>query len=102
MIVRIIDVYVKEPNVEDFRQASLKNREGSIKEPGVLRFDVLQDEADPAHFVLYEVYRDEQATREHKDTAHYRQWRAGVEPMMARSRGSTACRPVAPLDPKEW
>jgi autoinducer 2-degrading protein len=102
MIVRLIDVYVKQGQEEAFKAASLENREGSIREPGVLRFDLLQDEAQPAHFMLLEVYRDEQATRDHKETAHYRSWRGRVEPMMARPRAGTACSVVAPTDPAAW
>jgi autoinducer 2-degrading protein len=102
MIVRIIDVHVKEQSIEEFKRITVQNREGSIREEGVLRFDVLQSEDDPGRFILYEVYRDEPATRTHKETGHYRQWREAVEPMMARGRESTACLPVAPTDPGEW
>ena len=102
MIVRVIDVYVKEQSIEEFKRATVKNRQGSIQEPGVLRFDVLQTEAEPDHFVLYEVYRDEQATSDHKDTVHYQEWRTAVEPMMAKPRGGTACTPVAPTEQSEW
>ncbi len=102
MIVRIIDVQVKEQSVEDFKRISVENRGGSIREPGVLRFDVLQSDTDPQHFILYEVYRDEQATLDHKETEHYRSWREAVEPMMARKRESTSCTPIAPADPGEW
>jgi autoinducer 2-degrading protein len=102
MIVRVIDVHVKEQSVGDFKRASVHNRAGSIQEQGVLRFDVLQSDTDPQHFILYEVYRDEQATLDHKGTEHYRLWRDTVEPMMSRKRESTACTPVAPTDPGEW
>ncbi len=102
MIVRVIDVFVKAANIEDFKQASVVNRRGSIAEPGVLRFDVLQDEAKPDHFVLYEVYRDEQATQNHKQTEHYKLWKSSVEAMMAEPRKGTACTPVVPVAESEW
>lgn len=102
MIVRIIDVLVNKQSIEDFKRISVENRGGSILEPGVLRFDVLQSDSDPQHFILYEVYRDEKATMDHKDTSHYQQWREAAEPMMARKRESTSCIPVAPTDPGEW
>ena len=102
MIVRISDVYVKEQNIEEFKALTVENRQGSIQEAGVLRFDVLQSETDPDNFLLYEVNRDQQATLDHKDTEHYQKWRAAVEPMMASKRESTACIPVAPTDPGEW
>ena len=102
MIVRIIDVLVKKESIADFKRISVENRGGSIREPGVLRFDVLQSDSDPQHYILYEVYRDEQATADHKETEHYRRWREAAEPMMARKRESTSCIPVAPTDPGEW
>ena len=102
MIVRIIDVYVKQTEVEKFKDATVKNRGGSINEPGILRFDVLQDSSDSTHFVLYEVYRSEAATMDHKETSHYGEWKAAVEPMMARNRESVACDPIAPIDEDQW
>ena len=102
MIVRVIDVHVLEACIEEFKEATLRNREGSIREAGILRFDLLQDDAEPGHFLLYEVYRDAQATQDHKQTEHYRAWRAAVEPMMAAPRGSTSCTPLAPLDAGQW
>jgi autoinducer 2-degrading protein len=102
MIVRIIDVDVNKQSIEDFKRITVKNREGSIREQGVLRFDVLQSDTDPQQFFLYEVYRDEQATLDHKETEHYQRWREAAEPMMARKRESTSCSPVAPTDPGEW
>ena len=71
MIVTFVHVWVKEGHIEDFREASIANHWESIKEPGNLRFDVLQDDADPAKFVLYEAYESEEASAEHKKTAHY-------------------------------
>ena len=102
MIVRIIDVHVKKQSIEEFKRITVQNREGSIQERGVLRFDVLQSDTDPQHFILYEVYRDEQATLDHKETDHYQSWRQAAEPMMARKRESTSCTPVAPTGPGEW
>jgi autoinducer 2-degrading protein len=102
MIVRIIDVHVNKQSIEEFKRITVQNRAGSIQEQGVLRFDVLHSDSDPQHFILYEVYRDEQATLDHKETDHYQRWREAVEPMMARKRESTSCAPVAPTDPGEW
>ncbi len=102
MIVRVIDVQVKPESVEAFVEATVQNHAGSIAEPGVLRFDVLQDASDPAHFLLYEVYRDQEATLAHKETAHYGAWKSAVESMMARPRRSTSCTPMAPTDPSSW
>ena len=102
MIVRVIDIFVVGDRTDDFRTATEKNHLASIQEPGVIRFDVLQDVDDSSHFMLYEVYQSDEATTAHKQTAHYAEWKAAVEPMMAKSRTSTACSPIAPLNPDMW
>lgn len=102
MIVRVITVYVKPESVEDFRAATEKNHAGSIQEPGVLRFDVLQNAERPTEFLLYEVYTDEPATISHKETTHYAEWKKTVTPMMAKDRESATFTVVAPLDTARW
>jgi autoinducer 2-degrading protein len=102
MVVRPVTVRVKEEHVEAFITATRKNHEGSLREPGVLRFDVLQCVAEPTRFLLYEVYRDEGAAEVHKTTAHYREWKKAVEPMMAEPRESTAFAVIAPQDSARW
>ena len=102
MVVRVINIYIKEGFTGKFIDACKKNHTGSIKEPGVLRFDVLEDSENPLHFILYEVYKDEQATEEHKGTAHYKTWRDEVEPWMAKPREGISCIPIAPADESAW
>jgi autoinducer 2-degrading protein len=102
MIVRVINVAVKEAAVDGFIEASKRNHEGSIREPGVLRFDVLQSSSDPTRFVLYEAYRSNEATALHKETEHYAVWKKAVDPMMAKSRESTAFEVIAPASTEGW
>lgn len=79
-------VRVKGPDVAAFREASLANARASVQEPGVARFDVLQQHDDPTRFVLVEVYRQAADVDRHKGTAHYAAWRDAVAPMMAEPR----------------
>lgn len=83
-----VHVFVKtKPGTEEaFRDASLKNARESAKEPGISRFDVLQDKDDTNSFVLVEVYKDSEAPAKHKETAHYLEWRDTVADMMAEPR----------------
>ena len=69
-----------------------------FKEPGIARFDVVQDTADPTHFVLVEAYRTADAPAAHKETAHYALWRDTVADMMAEPRSSVKFAPVPPDD----
>ena len=86
----------------DFLAATLVNARESLAEPGVLRFDVIQDQADPAHVVLTEVYRDEQAPAAHKLTPHYAAWRDAVAEMMAEPRQSVRYSAVFPAGAGGW
>ena len=102
MIVTFVHVWVKEDHIEDFKEASIANHMESIKEPGNLRFDVLQDNADPAKFVLYEAYESEEASADHKKTAHYLRWRETVADWMAQPRQGVKHIILAPADKGLW
>jgi len=98
--VLVVHVYVcaKPECVEAFKQASLENARASIREPGIARFDVVQQQDDPTRFLFVEVYRDAGAPARHKETAHYARWRDTVAPMMAEPRRSVRYNNVFPDD----
>jgi autoinducer 2-degrading protein len=98
MIIVHVFVHVKPEFVDAFGQASLENARNSVKEPGVARFDVVQQTDDPTRFLLVEVYRTPQAPGQHKDTSHYQTWRDKVAPMMAESRRSIKYTNIFPDD----
>jgi (4S)-4-hydroxy-5-phosphonooxypentane-2,3-dione isomerase len=102
MLVIHVHVRVRPELVADFLDATLVNARASAKEAGVLRFDVIQDEADPAHVVLVEVYRDGEAAAAHKLTPHYATWRDAAAPMMAQPRASERYSAVFPADEAGW
>jgi autoinducer 2-degrading protein len=102
MHVTLVHVHVKREHVEEFIAATLRNHEGTLREPGNLRFDVLQSEEDPTRFILYEVFRTAEDADAHKRTAHYLDWRAKVEPWMASPREGKRYRALAPEDPARW
>ena len=94
MLIVFVHARVKSDCVEAFKQASIENARESVKEPGIARFDVAQQQDDPTRFVLVEVYRTADAPAKHKETAHYAKWRDIVAPMMAEQRTSVKCREV--------
>ena len=98
MLVVHVHVHVKPESVEAFKAASLENARLSVREPGIARFDVLQQSGDPTRFVLVEVYRTPAAPAAHKETAHYQLWRDTVAPMMAEPRTSVKFANVFPAD----
>lgn len=102
MLVVHVHVQVRPERVEDFLAATLVNARASVAEPGVLRFDVIQDQADPAHVILVEVYRDADAPAAHKETPHYAKWRDAVAEMMAKPRASAKFSVVFPASGADW
>jgi quinol monooxygenase YgiN len=88
MLIVQVQVHVKPDCVDAFREATLVNARNSVQEPGIARFDVLQQADDPTRFILIEAYRDTGAPARHKETAHYAAWRDAVASMMAEPRTS--------------
>jgi autoinducer 2-degrading protein len=86
MHVTLVHVHVKPEHLDDFIAATRANHEFSVKEPGNLRFDVLQSAEEPTRFVLYEAYASAEAAAAHKQTEHYRRWRDQVADWMAAPR----------------
>ena len=98
MFVVYVQVLVKPDSVEQFKRATLENARNSMNEPGVARFDVLQQLDDETRFVLVEVYREPEDADRHKQTAHYQLWRDTVANMMAEPRTSVRYANVFPDD----
>jgi quinol monooxygenase YgiN len=96
MVIVHVHVQVKPELVEAFLRETVANARSSIQEPGIARFDVIQQADDPARFVLIEVYRTMEATAAHKQTAHYQAWRDAVAGMMAQPRTSVKYSAVFP------
>ena len=101
MFIVHVFVHVKEDRVEDFKVATIENAKNSITEPGIARFDVVQQQDDTTRFVLVEVYRTADDPAKHKETAHYKKWRDTVADMMAEPRSALRFFNVHP-DEKGW
>lgn len=88
MYIAHVQVHVKSEYIEAFKAAALDNASNSVQEPGVARFDVIQQKDDPSRFVLVEVYRTPEDQAKHKETDHYARWRDTVAAMMAEPRSA--------------
>lgn len=102
MLIVHVHVRILPERIGDFLAASVINARASLAEPGVLRFDILQDQADPAQAVLVEVYRDDEASAAHKLTPHYATWRDAVAEMMAEPRQSVRYSAAFPVSSQGW
>jgi autoinducer 2-degrading protein len=101
MYILHVHVHVKSDQVEAFKKVSLENARNSIQEPGIARFDVIQQADDPTRFLLIEAYRTPEDPARHKETAHYNKWREIAEPLMAEPRTRIVYCNVFPTD-SDW
>jgi autoinducer 2-degrading protein len=102
MIVTCVHVHVKPEAVNDFIEASVLNHKGSVKEPGNLRFDFVQQDDDPCRFMIYEAFESEEAVNAHKTTDHYLKWRDTVKDMMAEQRYGIKYNILEPKERSKW
>lgn len=101
MLILIVNIHIKPEKIDPFREATIENAQNSLKEPGVTRFDVLQQTDDPSRFILYEAYRDQAAVAAHKETPHYKAWLAKADEMFAEPRTRALYANVHPGD-ESW
>lgn len=101
MLIVHVHVHVKADSIEAFRDATVRNATQSVREAGIVRFDVIQQVDDPTHFLLVEIYRTDTDPARHKETEHYLAWRDEVASMMAEPRSSVKFKSVFP-DPAGW
>jgi quinol monooxygenase YgiN len=102
MLIVHVFVHVNRHRVDDFIAATLENARNSVQEPGIIRFDLVQQDDDPTRFLLIEIYRTPQDPARHKETAHYATWRDTVETMMAEPRRSVKYHALFPDAASEW
>ncbi len=98
MLIVHVHVHVRPESVEAFKTATVENASHSVQEPGIARFDVIQQADDPTRFVLVECYRTADAPATHKETVHYAKWRDTVAAMMAEPRSSVKYTNIFPDD----
>lgn len=102
MIVTCVYVNVKAEAIDGFIKLTAFNHSESVKEPGNLRFDLIQQADDPSKFMLYEAYESEEAAINHKSTPHYLRWRDEVADLMAEPRKGVRYNIIEPADRKRW
>ncbi len=101
MQIIIVHIQVQPEFIESFKAVSMENARKSIQEPGIARFDVIQQSDEPTRFELIEVYRTTEDPAKHKETEHYNKWRQLAEPMLSEPRTRTIYTNVFPAD-QDW
>jgi quinol monooxygenase YgiN len=98
MYILHVHVRVKPDFIDEFIQATVVNAQSSLQEPGCVRFDVIQQDADPTRFELIEIYRDQAGHTAHRESPHYIAWAERVAEMFAETRSRTIYRNIFPHD----
>ena len=101
MLIVHIHLRVKPESVEQFKEVTIENARNSVKEPGIARFDFVQQADDPTRFTLVEVYRTADDPAKHRETAHYLAWKERAEPLLAEPRTRVFYSNVFPAD-QDW
>jgi len=102
MLALLVSIRIKAGQRDAFVTALMDDARGSVgNEPGCLRFDVLQDNADPNTIYLYEVYRDEKALEAHRQAPHYLKWRETVKDWFDGDAHRHVCTTVFPSE-ADW
>ncbi len=101
MFIVHVFCHVKPEHIDAFKAACVENARHSVQEPGIARFDVIQQQDDPARFVLVECYRTPDDPAAHKQTAHYAKWAETVADWMAAPRSKLVYDNVFP-DEQGW
>ncbi|HEX4202568.1 MAG TPA: putative quinol monooxygenase [Chthoniobacterales bacterium] len=96
MVAVVVHLHVKPESLDQFVAETKENARNSRKESGVVRFDVIQQVDDANRFVLFELYRDEQAIEAHRGTAHYAKWRDAVPAFLVTERTRQIYRAIEP------
>jgi quinol monooxygenase YgiN len=86
MHIVLVNIHVKPEVVDDFIQATTENARNSIQEPGIFRFDFIQQADDPTRFMLVEVYYKPDDQVKHRETSHYKAWKVLADEMITEPR----------------
>ena len=98
----VVKISVKEECIEKFKEITFYNSENARKEPGNLRFDVIQSEEEPNLFFLYEIYRSEEAIAYHRTTEHYNKWAESIADMIEKPRERWIGVPLCPSEEEAY
>ncbi len=79
---------IKAEHLEEYLASMRVYAAVCVAEPGCVRYEVLQDLAEPTIICLYEVFQDAEAFAAHRSSEHHGRW-------MARSAGWREVNPMA-------
>ncbi|MFG6667486.1 putative quinol monooxygenase [Halomonas sp. HNIBRBA4712] len=67
-------ITVPEAELDTFLQALMRHRQQTLAEPGCIMFDVIQDQADPCRYNVFETFVDRTAFDHHQRRVANSEW----------------------------
>ena len=83
MYLVLVSLVVRPEFLEAFLVATLEMAHESLKEDGVRRFEVIRQENDPAHFIMYKTFNARGDYDAHLTTLHVKDWQQKIQGMLA-------------------
>ena len=94
MLIHLVNMRVQDGTRDTFLEAFTINCEGTRKEPGNIRFDLLHDPENNNNFFVYEIFESDAALDEHRKTEHYQTCVRMIDPITIGGRTKTYFSPV--------
>ena len=98
MFIIHVFLQVKKDCIQQFKEITLDNARNTLREPGAVRFDVVQDQDDSSRFIFVEVYKSASDLDHHKTTEHYARWAGAVDESLVEPRSRVLLENVFPDD----
>ena len=81
--VQIAELEIDPGRLEDYKAAVREQIETAIlTEPGVLVLYSVSEKDNPAHFRVFEIYRDADAYAAHLESAHFKSYKINTKDMV--------------------
>jgi len=83
IITKKVTFIAKDEYIEEMKDLLKTMVQASKDEKGCLLYDIFQFKAKPEEFLVVESWEDEEALEGHKNSSHYKHYKANFEPFCA-------------------
>jgi autoinducer 2-degrading protein len=82
MVIVEVTFRVKSNEKSTFIEYTKDNVRNSLREEGVKRFEFYQEMDKDNIFILFEIYKTKDDQLKHRETDHYKRWKAGISDLI--------------------
>jgi (4S)-4-hydroxy-5-phosphonooxypentane-2,3-dione isomerase len=83
-LMNVVNLDISAPDFDKFMAASRDNAEASLKDEGCHEFNIGISKNDPHHVLFVEVYDNADTLDHHRQTDHYKRYRAATKDMVVK------------------